>query len=197
MDAGPNVIITIGGGFEMGDIRWNKVLSAIRRRDVEGLRNLAQQTPHQERRTLFLLFADIVDSGLPLVESGRAAVRVVGKLVYDSFQDPLPAGVRAHHRVGRQVLYEAGPYCVDLRLERDSTPGRMSMAGQIAHRGQPGSMGTVPVLLMSGKSVLARTRSNQFGEFEMEYERAPRLRLYVPGEPKRKAIEVRLSNLKV
>ncbi len=124
--------------------------------------------------------------------------RVVARLVYDSFRDPLPAGVRMQHRMTRQALYEAGPYSVDVRLEHERGSGLVLMVGQIASRNRPQSgLGDLAVLLMSGKAVVAKTASNQFGEFQMEYRPARRLRLYVtPVEGKGKAIEVPLNGLR-
>src|ERR1700758_3453851 len=38
----------------------------------------------------------------------------VAKLIFDSFSEPVPVGVRGTPRVTRQAMYEAGDYCVDL-----------------------------------------------------------------------------------
>ena len=120
--------------------------------------------------------------------------RIVAKLVYDSFRDPLPAGVRMQHRLSRQALYEAGRYSVDVRLEHERGCARINLVGQIADREQPTTdLGDVPVLLMSGKAVIARTLSNRFGEFQMEYEPARHLWLYVTVEQRGKGLEVRLG----
>ena len=120
--------------------------------------------------------------------------RMVARLVYDSFRDPLPAGVRTQHRISRQAIYEAGRYSVDVRLEHERGCARINLVGQIADREQPATnLGDVPVLLMSGKAVMARTLSNRFGEFHMEYEPGRRIWLYVPIEQRRKGLEVRLG----
>jgi hypothetical protein len=122
--------------------------------------------------------------------------RVLSRLVYDSFRDPMPAGVRVQHGLSRQTLYEAGPYSVDLRLEHERGSLRVTLVGQIANRKQPESrLAEVPVLLMSGKVVVARALSNQLGEFQMEYEPARHLRLFVPVEQRGEGIEVRLGGL--
>jgi len=106
--------------------------------------------------------------------------RVLSRLVFDSFTEPLPAGVRAQHRLSRQTLYEAGRYALDLRQERECDSGRISLVGQIADREAPGrNLAGVPVLLKSGKSVLARVVSNEFGEFQVEYDSTRRVRLHI------------------
>lgn len=121
--------------------------------------------------------------------------RLVARLVYDSFRDPLPAGVRMQHRLCRQALYEAGRYSVDVRLEHERGCARVNLVGQIADREQPTTnLGDVPVFLMSGKAVIARTLSNRFGEFQMEYEPGRRLRLLLPVEKRGQGVEVRLGD---
>src|SRR5437870_7897928 len=97
--------------------------------------------------------------------------RIPARLLYDSFREPLPAGVRTQQRLSRQALYQAGDYSLDLRLENERGGPRVALVGQIQNRKQPGKrLGSVPVQLLSGKQVLAQATSNSLGEFQMEYE---------------------------
>jgi hypothetical protein len=106
--------------------------------------------------------------------------RIVGRLVYDSFREPMPAGVRARHGLARHALYEAGDYSVDLRLEYGQGTSKVTLVGQIADRENPGKpMADLPVFLVSGKKIVARAFSNEFGEFQAQYQPRRRLRLYV------------------
>lgn len=106
--------------------------------------------------------------------------RIIGRLVYDSFREPLPAGLRARHGLARHALYEAGDYSVDLRLEYERGTSKVTLVGQIADRENPGNpMADLPVFLVSGKKIVARAYSNEFGEFQAQYEPRRRLRLYV------------------
>lgn len=108
------------------------------------------------------------------------------KLVFDSFCEPMPAGVRSQHRISRQTLYEAGDYAMDLRQEHERGSRQVTLVGQIARRTAPGqAVADVPVYLLAGKSVVARTVSNQFGEFQMEYDPRKHLRLYASVESPR------------
>ncbi len=121
--------------------------------------------------------------------------RVLARLVFDSFGEPQPVGVRSLERVSRQAMYRAGDTYVDLRMESEPGTHRVSLVGQIAGpEAGRGSFGKVPVVLAAGKSILARAVSNEFGEFQMRYEPSPRLRLYVPLRGDR-GIEVPLSRL--
>lgn len=112
--------------------------------------------------------------------------RVASRLVFDSFMEPLPVGVRTGHRLSRQTLYEAGHYALDLRQERESDSARIALVGQIVDRDTPGrNLAGVPVMLTSGKTVVARAISNEFGEFHAEYDSTRRIRLQVGIEGKR------------
>lgn len=107
--------------------------------------------------------------------------RVLARLVYDSFREPLPAGIRSQQRLSRQALYEAGDYRLDLRLEQERGGSSVSLVGQIENRREPQKkVGQIPVLLASGKEVVAKTLSNHFGEFQFTYKPKTGLRLYVP-----------------
>src|SRR3989442_14229263 len=108
--------------------------------------------------------------------------RIPARLLYDSFREPLPAGLRTQQRLSRQTLYQAGDYSLDLRLENERGSSRVALVGQIENRKQPGKrLGSFPVQLLSGKQVLAQATSNSLGEFQMEYEPRKQLRLYDPG----------------
>ncbi len=122
--------------------------------------------------------------------------RVVARLVFDSFREPALAGVRSQHRITRQAMYEAGDYCVDLRMEHERGSDSTVLVGQIANRVQPERrIALVPVLLMSGKEVVGRTLSNSSGEFQIEYQPRKSLYLRVPVPEADQQIEVPLKGL--
>jgi len=123
--------------------------------------------------------------------------RIPARLLYDSFREPLPAGVRTQQRLSRQALYEAGDYSLDLHLENERGSPRVALVGQIKNRKEPSKhLGDVPVLLVSGRKLLARTMSNSLGEFHIEYSPAKHLRLYVPVRQRRKSVDVRLMEFR-
>ncbi len=129
-------------------------------------------------------------------EKVRILPRVLAKLVFDSFREPLAVGVRSQQRITRQALYEAGDYSVDLRIEHDRGAATVVLVGQIINRREPEKrMANIGVQLMSGKEVLSRATSNQLGEFQMEYRPKRSLQLHVPIQQSGKQIEVRLGNL--
>jgi hypothetical protein len=121
--------------------------------------------------------------------------KILGHLVYDSFREPLPAGLRSRHRLTRRALYKAAEYSLDLRLEQQRGTATVAMVGQIADQTRPQApLSDLPVFLKSGSEILALTRSNAFGEFQFEYHPRPRLRLYIQANrTPRKQIEVSLG----
>ena len=121
---------------------------------------------------------------------------LVARLVYDSFRDPVPAGIRAQDRISRHALFEAENFCLDLQLEHDGGTPLVTLMGQLTNRKDPDHcVAEAPVLLMARKDVVAHTVSNPFGEFQMEYPPARHLRLCVPLDPSGKRIEVPLDRL--
>jgi hypothetical protein len=110
----------------------------------------------------------------------KRSFRIPCELVFDSFLAPAPVGLRASWQVGWQALYLAGDCSLDLRIEPDPLSSRAALIGQVSNHAVPDSpMGDIPVSLKSGKRVMAETRSNQFGEFQLEYDQQSRLELCV------------------
>src|SRR2546425_3638497 len=124
--------------------------------------------------------------------------RIPTQLLYDSFREPLPAGLRTQQRLSRQALYQAGDYSLDLRLENERGTSRVALVGQIQNRKQVGKRlgGGVPVLLVSGKKILAQAVSNSLGEFQMEYAPKKHQRLYVPVHRSGKRVWMFLNKLR-
>ncbi len=133
--------------------------------------------------------------GLQQPEKVYVLPRIVGRLVYDSFREPLPAGLRSRQRLSRQALYKAAHYSLDLRLERHHGSAGVTLVGQVANERKPTHPpADLPVFLMSGKRIVARTFSNAYGEFQLNYQPARNLRLYIqPSHEFGKHIEVRMS----
>ncbi len=108
------------------------------------------------------------------------AFRIPVELVFDSFLAPCPVGLRSSWQVGWQALYRAGDCSLDVRIEPDLGSSRAALIGQISNHAAPDlRMGDVPVCLKSGGRVVAETTSNEFGEFQLEYEQRSRLQLCI------------------
>jgi hypothetical protein len=122
--------------------------------------------------------------------------RFLARLIFDSFLAPLPAGVRTQDRQTRQAVYEAGSYCVDVRVEHQPRRGTTTLVGQLADRDHPGANAAdVSVLLKTKQKTIASAPCDQFGEFYIEYRPAPSLRLDVCLGQSGQVLELPLSEL--
>jgi hypothetical protein len=102
-------------------------------------------------------------------------------LVFDSFRQPMLAGMRASSAVpARQLLYKAGRYTIKLQVEPGAGEERLSIVGQILDDQDPsGGMRDVAVLALRGSKTLDRTVTNPLGEFHLEPAATDKLQLSV------------------
>jgi hypothetical protein len=107
--------------------------------------------------------------------------RLIAQLMFDSFREPLAAGVRSQSALSRHALFEAGVYCIDLRIEYKKGEDEVDMIGQVVNKQDPNATASnLKVMLFSGEESLAETRTNEFGEFQMDYVPGRRLCLRIP-----------------
>ena len=116
----------------------------------------------------------------PLRDRLLAALEtLVATLTFDSAGELHPAGARGSSS-SRQLLYQAGDYCIDLRLDRERDSMKVILVGQVANQKDPLlKLARLPVTVMSGKKVVSETASNEFGEFSLEFLPRQNLRLCV------------------
>jgi hypothetical protein len=101
-------------------------------------------------------------------------------LLFDSFRQPVAAGVRAAGPSPRQLLYKAGRYTIRLRLEPAADAERTAIVGQILDEQDPAStLQDIAVLAVRGTQTLDRTLTNGLGEFLLEPDAAENLQLCV------------------
>jgi hypothetical protein len=106
-------------------------------------------------------------------------------LLFDSLRSPLPAGMRSTETASRQVLYGAGTYRIDVRIEPQMDSEKIILIGQILNSANPEErLSELPVTLLKGRKVLAESTTRQFGEFQIECELDGGFRLMVmlPGQ---------------
>lgn len=103
-----------------------------------------------------------------LAELTRLPVR----LVLDTGESSMAEGaegVRRRDATSRHLLYQAEELYFDLRLEPEPRASRAALVGQLMDLRDPlRPVPPVTVLLMSGDEVLAQTRTNGFGELQMD-----------------------------
>ncbi|HEY3131984.1 MAG TPA: hypothetical protein VGL91_21185 [Acidobacteriota bacterium] len=104
----------------------------------------------------------------------------VARLVFDTIRQPQPAGIRSSGLSPRQLLFKSGNLLVDLRVESQAKSNHFSVAGQVLDWAKPGqAVEQVPIVLSNKKNMVMQTASNQFGEFQLEFEMAENLLLTV------------------
>ena len=122
--------------------------------------------------------------------------RIPVELIYDSFLVPAHAGLRSTWQVGWQALYRAGDCSLDLRIEPEMRSARAAMIGQVSNHVVPDEhMSDLAVCIRSGKLIVAETRSNRYGEFQLEYEQQRRLQLCVYLDEGTRCIQVGLKSV--
>jgi hypothetical protein len=90
-------------------------------------------------------------------------------LVFDSNLAPVPAGMRGSV-AARQFLYETDEYYIDLRVEPHRDAQQAALVGQVLNRKGKRAAPGLAVLLQDGKRPIAETSTNQFGEFQFEFD---------------------------
>jgi len=97
---------------------------------------------------------------------GRARKVDYAELVFNSFAQPAPAGIRSGATRPWQLMFRRSNYSIDVRIE--SRDDGIAIIGQVLDSGQAGSgVCDIPVRLMTYKQ---QTTTNRFGEFQFEVE---------------------------
>jgi len=103
------------------------------------------------------------------------------RLVFDSFVQPMPAGVRGVSQVpARQLVYQSGSLMADLRIEPQNDFRNFAVVGQIVDSDRPDrQFDSIPVVLHGRKGPLALATTNKFGEFHFNFDFEPRVTLEI------------------
>jgi CheY-like chemotaxis protein len=108
-------------------------------------------------------------------------------LVFDSFLQPMPAGVRGVSQIpARQLVYQSGSLMADLRIEPQTDSRNVALVGQIADSNRSDrQFDSIPVVLHGPKGPIALATTTEFGEFQFNFDFEPSvtLEIEVPGEP--------------
>jgi len=100
-------------------------------------------------------------------ESKGTLRKIIAALVFDTYDQPMLAGVR---RVGvppRQLLFRAGDVDVDVKIESMEANDRITLVGQVLSSTAK-FFDNTPVKLESHGIVRYRTRTNVVGEFSFD-----------------------------
>jgi hypothetical protein len=116
---------------------------------------------------------DLVQWGINLfqpvaqLEPVGALKKLIGLLVFDSFDQPMLAGVRRVGAPPRQLLFRAGEVDVDVKIESMEANNRITLVGQVLSNAEK-FFDNTPVKLESHGIVRYKTRTNLVGEFSFD-----------------------------
>src|SRR2546422_1393138 len=121
---------------------------------------------------------------------------VLARLLFDTFAQPRPAGIRLGAVTTRQLVYEAEGLTVDLRLDRHPQSNKICAVGQVLDKRVPqASPSNALVMLWTERGLpVLETTANEFGEFHLEFEAQDYLRLSI-AVAGWKLIRIPLANL--
>jgi hypothetical protein len=141
--------------------------------ESSGLVLLHPLVPHIPRNRLFEQLWSSLQSSFSLPRWRNAAVQgaETAGLIFDSFLQPLPAGVRASYASDRHLVYRHGKIVVDLLLKSLAGMERVALAGQLLHSdGLDNEASNLPIVLVGPGGDVAATTTNGLGEFALEFE---------------------------
>jgi hypothetical protein len=165
--------------LETGCKKCTKVYGLWRRVNQAARRETTYEPPEVAVRTV---------KGLGVIHGtgkARNARSPLAELLFDSFRDPLQADVRSVTSTARQLLYGAGKYQIDVRMEPQVDSEKVAIVGQVLNAADPAKTSLpVPVILFKGSKILSVTQTNTFGEFHLECDLNTDLKLHfrVPSE---------------
>jgi hypothetical protein len=120
----------------------------------------------------------------------------LANLVFDSFAQPLPAGVRSAALSAWQVVYESEGLTVDLRFGHRGQSKTVHLVGQVFDKRAVRvwqSNATIQLSTEQGELV-ATTAVNAMGEFHIEFEANDRHLLLLVKAAERTAVRIPLTN---
>ena len=110
----------------------------------------------------------------------RSGKTRAARLLFDSFRFPLPAGVRTSPAPGRHLTYKCDDTFIEVFLDRSLGSEQVSLVGQVLSASEREKGGpALPVVLVDQSGTLARTTTNDSGEFNLEFTSADNLSLEI------------------
>ena len=165
--------------LDTGCRKCTKVYGLWRRVNEAARRESTYEPPETAVRTV---------KGLGVIHGtgkARRSSSPLAELLFDSFRDPLQAGVRSVTSTARQLLYGTGKYRIDVRMEPQVDSEKVAIVGQVLNASNPSKPSPpVPVILFKGSKILSVSETNNFGEFHLECDLNTDLKLHfrIPSE---------------
>jgi hypothetical protein len=137
----------------------------------------------------------LVKLGFASKHAQRPQTWTMANLVFDSFAQPLPVGVRSGALNVWQVIYEAEGLTVDLRFGRRAQSKEVHVVGQVFDKQEVRALqnNTSIELSTEQEKVVATTAVSALGEFHIEFEAKDHLWLSVKAAG-RNPVRIPLTN---
>jgi anti-sigma factor RsiW len=119
--------------------------------------------------------------------------RLAARLLSDASYGFAPEGTRAISEPMVELVYEAGDYSIELQIEREPDSAAVAIVGAIANRAGAAAVRDIPVLLVAGNRLMARSETNRSGEFWLTASVQPRMRICVPIEDTQYRVDIPLT----
>ena len=121
----------------------------------------------------------------------------IPRLTFDSLRDALPLGVRSLGASERSLKFQTETYSIHLSLELSKGHQLVFVIGQLVDAtGENKVLDKIPVNLLEDEKALSQTRTNQYGEFQLEYKAFPGMKAYVAiGEAESTLIPLSMISL--
>ena len=162
------------------DLR-GRFIVVIRKENDPELRQVldAYSVPKVRLETLFQELWPALDSLLCRRTVPRQVTRGA-PLVFDSFLQPSLVGIRSSQPLCRQLRYESDTLVADLSLERQRDSQHITLMGQVLDtaKGEP-RLGGIPIVIQGYSGLIGVARTNQWGEFHVEFESEPGITLEI------------------
>ena len=100
-------------------------------------------------------------------EGASGLRKFIASLVFDTYEQPMMAGVRRVGAPPRQLLFRAGDVDVDVKIESMEANNRITLVGQVLSSNAK-FFDNTPVKLESHGMVRYRTQTNVVGEFSFD-----------------------------
>ena len=150
---------------------WQRVYETARRQ-------VSIQPPDSLVRTVKALYS------IHGFRRGRSDKATIARLLFDSLQGTVLAGVRSAAFAPRQLLYEAGHHRIDIWYEPRARSEKITLVGQILDLSNPGNaLNALPVALLKGRQIVCESQTNVFGAFHLECNQESGLKLRISKLP--------------
>jgi len=171
--------------LEMGCSQCTHVVA-----EWQSLKRFAVQESHNDAPADVVSFVKAAFKTLKPLRA-PSMVATLAQLAFDSFRQPVLAGVRSGSADSRCLLYRAGPVLIDLNLNLTHSSGHIALQGQVMNsETRAKGIEEIPVLLQSGQETIAQTQTNEFGEFQLECDARKSLQISVEVNPQKNVLIV-------